>query len=411
MYEIFVGLRFIKAGNNSNFINFISFLSTAGIALGVATLIIVLSVMNGFQKEVRDKMLGVLAHVELITRNAEFSELENIREKVSKHPDVVGIAPFIDAKSILLGDGRLEGVFVKGIDPDLENEVSDILKLTSTSRDSLLPPGSFNVFIGKQLADKLALEYGDSIILISTESPASVLGFVPRIKKFKISGIFDTGHFQYDSNLIVCNKEDVKKFFRYSTIDGLRIRLNDMNNAPSFANEIKILIGDKYIVRDWTYENKNWFAAVQIEKKMMTIILMLIIGVAAFNLVSMLVMTVSEKKSDIAILRTMGATKKSILLIFFTQGICLGLIGVFSGLVLGSVGALNVGDIVRVVEVTFGFEVLPEGIYLIDKVPSDLRLEDMFSIGVVSLFLTVLSTIYPCLKAMSLEPAAALRYE
>ena len=303
MYEIFVGLRFIKAGNNSNFINFISFLSTAGIALGVATLIIVLSVMNGFQKEVRDKMLGVLAHVELITRNAEFSELENIREKVSKHPDVVGIAPFIDAKSILLGDGRLEGVFVKGIDPDLENEVSDILKLTSTSRDSLLPPGSFNVFIGKQLADKLALEYGDSIILISTESPASVLGFVPRIKKFKISGIFDTGHFQYDSNLIVCNKEDVKKFFRYSTIDGLRIRLNDMNNAPSFANEIKILIGDKYIVRDWTYENKNWFAAVQIEKKMMTIILMLIIGVAAFNLVSMLVMTVSEKKSDIAILR------------------------------------------------------------------------------------------------------------
>ncbi len=411
MYEISLGLRFIKSGRDSGFINFISVLSTIGIALGVATLIIVLSVMNGFQKEVRDKMLAVLSHVEVLSRDFDESEINKISTFLGKRKDVVGIAPFSNAQSIVAGEDRVEGILVKGIDPDNEKNVSDVLNQIVEGDDSLLKANSFGLIIGFEFAKKMNVSVGDSIILMSAENASSIVGLVPRIKKFKIVAVFSSGHFQYDSNMVLAHKDDVKKFFRFSSINGLKIKLLNMHDAPKFSAEMQKIIPDYFYVRDWTHENKNWFAAVQIEKKMMTIILMLIIAVAAFNLVSMLVMTVTEKRSDIAILRTMGASKSSILFVFLILGGGLGFIGVSFGLILGISGALYIDEFVHFIEILFNFEVLPKGIYLIDSIPSDVRLSDIVSIGFISFALTIISTIYPSIKAVNLEPAQTLRYE
>ena len=414
-FEYFIGLRYTRAGrgaaSRNGFISFISMLSMAGIALGVAALITVLSVMNGFQKEVRDRMLGVLSHVEILAGRAPLTNWEEVVRQARVNPRVVAGAPYVSGQAMLTHEDSVRGVLVRGILPDQEVKVADFARRMSAGSLEALTPGSFNVAIGKELANQLLLRVGDRLTLIAPQGTLTPAGLVPRVRQFTIAAIFDSGHFEYDNNLVLTNIEDAGRLFRVEGASGVRIKTTDMMAAPQIAGElVHQLQGDLY-VRDWSSENRNWFAAVQIEKRMMFIILALIIAVAAFNLVSMLVMTVTDKQSDIAILRTLGARPASITRIFIVQGALIGLLGTACGVVLGVLLAENIGAVIAWIERVFGFQVLPSGVYFINYLPSDLHAKDVVLIGVVSCVLAFVSTIYPSWRASRVRPAEALRYE
>ena len=329
-FEWFVGLRYTRsgkrAGKKNGFISFISTLSVAGIALGVAALIIVMSVMNGFQKEVRDRMLSVLSHVEVYHVDGPLN-WQPLAEKLRGHDHVTGAAPFVSGQVVISRNQTVRGALVRGIVPAIEPQVSDMAGQVVEGSLSALTPGSFGIVIGRVLANQLGLIEGDRLALIAPQGTVSPAGVVPRMKQFTVRGIFESGHYEYDSTLILANLDDAATFFRTGGAMGLRLRLDDMQRAPEIGQQLGIELGDGYQVRDWSLENRVWFAAVQVEKRMMFIILALIIAVAAFNLVSMLVMTVTDKRADIAILRTLGASSRSILSIFMVQGSLVGLLG------------------------------------------------------------------------------------
>jgi len=386
-------------------------MATIGIALGVAALIIVMSVMNGFQKEVRDRMLNVLSHLELVVGDPDTESLGKAQSILSARPEVTGSAPFVLGQAMSIRGDEMRGVLVRGVDPTREPEVTPILSRLEAGELSALGKRRFGVVIGRELAISRGIGVGQALTLVTADSASGPTGLLPRMKAFEVVGIFSSGHYEYDSSLVFISQQDAAAFFRAQAVYGVRARLQDMYAAPLLASEISAQLPMGMLVRDWTRENRNWFAAVQLEKRMMFIILTLIIAVAAFNLVSMLVMTVMDKRSDIAILRTLGAQRNSILAIFVLQGATLGVIGVLMGLILGVAGALNIGEIVATVEAWFGFQVLPQGIYLINQLPSDLRISDVTQVGLVSLGLSLLSTVYPSWKAASLDPAEALRHD
>ncbi|MEY3982334.1 MAG: hypothetical protein RLZZ281_1203 [Pseudomonadota bacterium] len=416
-YELLIGLRYTRAGRyvkgagRNRFISFISGLATAGIALGVAALIVVLSVMNGFQKEVRDRMLGVLAHVEVMTPGAPIADLAPLDPIAQQHPRVVATAPFVMAQAMLARDGQMKGILVRGVDPAREPGVSGGLARLMSGRLESLQARQFHIVLGRDLAASIGASLGDTVALVAADGVVTPTGVTPRLRQFTVSGIFSSGHFEYDSTLALIHITDAELFFRDQATTGLRLKLDDMQRAPDVARELGPQMPRSTVVRDWSYENRNWFAAVQVEKRMMFIILMLIIAVAAFNLVSMLVMTVTDKRSDIAILRTLGAKRGSILSIFIVQGAWLGCLGVGLGVLLGVLIASNIDVVMSAIEAIFGFQVLPKGIYFIDRLPSDLRMPDVVQIGVWALVLSLLATVYPSWKASRLEPAEALRYE
>jgi len=422
-YEIRVGLRYTRAGRyakaagkaagggRNRFISFISGLATAGIALGVAALIVVLSVMNGFQKEVRDRMLGVLAHVEIIAPGKTVDQLAEAQAQSRQHPLVVAAAPFVSAQAMVSREGQMKGVLVRGIDPAQEPAVSDALSSLIRGRLDSLVPREFHIVLGRELALSLNAGVGDQVVLISADGAVTPTGITPRLRQFTVSGIFASGHFEYDSNLVLLHLQDAATLFRDQGMAGVRLRLSDMQRAPQVSRELALQLPRDLVVRDWSYENRNWFAAVQVEKRMMFIILTLIIAVAAFNLVSMLVMTVTDKRSDIAILRTLGAQRGSIMTIFVVQGAWLGILGVGLGMLFGALIAANIDLVMAGIEAISGFQVLPKGIYFIDRLPSDLRLADVMQIGGMALVLSLLATLYPSWRASRLEPAEALRYE
>jgi len=414
-YELFIGLRYTRAnrraGRRNGFISFISALSVAGIALGVAALIVVLSVMNGFQKEVRDRMLSVLSHVEVFVGREPLTDWEKVVADARKHPQVVGGAPYVSGQAMLTVEESVRGVLVRGIDPAMEPQVADFAAKMRLGTLDALRPGEFGVAIGRELASQLFLDVGSRLTLIAPQGTATPAGLVPRLRQFTVVAVFESGHYEYDSNLLLLNIDDAGKLFRVSGVSGVRLKTSDMMLAPRVAADLtRMLSGDLY-VRDWSAENRNWFAAVQIEKRMMFIILTLIIAVAAFNLVSMLVMTVTDKQSDIAILRTLGASPMSIMKIFIVQGASVGLLGTALGVALGVLLAANVGQVVALVESIFGFQVLPKGIYFINYLPSDLRANDVATIGMVACVLALASTLYPSWRASRVRPAEALRYE
>jgi lipoprotein-releasing system permease protein len=386
-------------------------MATIGIALGVAALITVMSVMNGFQKEVRDRMLNVLSHLELVVGDPDTESLGKAQSILSARPEVTGSAPFVLGQAMSIRGDEMRGVLVRGVDPTREPEVTPILSRLEAGELSALGERRFGVVIGRELAISRGIGVGQALTLVTADSASGPTGLLPRMKAFEVVGIFSSGHYEYDSSLVFISQQDAAAFFRAQAVYGVRARLQDMYAAPLLASEISAQLPMGMLVRDWTRENRNWFAAVQLEKRMMFIILTLIIAVAAFNLVSMLVMTVMDKRSDIAILRTLGAQRNSILAIFVLQGATLGVIGVLMGLILGVAGALNIGEIVATVEAWFGFQVLPQGIYLINQLPSDLRISDVTQVGLVSLGLSLLSTVYPSWKAASLDPAEALRHD
>ena len=414
-YELILGWRYTRAGRatrRNGFISFISGVSMLGIALGVAALIIVLSVMNGFQKEVRDRMLGVVSHIEIFSPNGEaLPDAARTLTQVRANPAVIGAAPFIATQALLARGEDMKGTLVRGIDPAREGEVTDLaLELKNTGLNRLIP-GDFGVVLGAELARSLGVIAGDKVTLVAPSGQVTPAGVVPRLKQMTVVGTFDSGHFEYDSGLVLMHIEDAARIFRLDGPSGVRVKLRDLHQAREVAAQLAGSLTDNLLIRDWTRQNRTWFAAVQLEKRMMFIILTLIVAVAAFNLVSTLVMTVTDKRADIAILRTLGASPSSIMGIFVVQGAMVGVIGTLAGLALGLGVAFNIDVIVPALEQLLGASFLPRDIYLISRMPSDPQQGDIVPIAVISLVLAFVATLYPSWRASRVNPAEALRYE
>jgi len=414
-YEIQIGWRYTRAGRSGRrnaFISFISGVSMLGIALGVAALIIVLSVMNGFQKEVRSRMLAAIAHVQLVEAyGAALPDWQATAAAARRNPQVVGAAPFIATQALIARGETMRGAVVRGISPADEpsvTEIADQIKGTVLPR---LLPGEWGIVLGAELARGLEVHPGDKVTLVAPGGQVTPAGVVPRLKQFTVLGTFDSGHYEYDSTLALIHLDDAAKLFRLEGPTGVQLRLRDLNQARQVASELARDLGPGVAVRDWTSTNRNWYEAVQLEKRMMFIILTLIVAVAAFNLVSTLVMTVTDKRADIAILRTLGASPRSIMGIFMVQGALSGVIGTCSGVGLGLLVAFNIDVIVPAIERLLNTRFLPGSIYLISRMPSDPQWGDIGPITVISLLLAFVATLYPSWRASRVQPAEALRYE
>ncbi|MDY7579212.1 lipoprotein-releasing ABC transporter permease subunit [Herbaspirillum sp. RTI4] len=413
-FEWLVGIRYTRAGKRSgrnSFISFISLISMAGIALGVAALIVVLSVMNGFQKEVRDRMLSVLSHIEVFDNSGTMYDWQALAKDAFKNPEVIGAAPYVAAQAMMTRDETVRGVMVRGVLPEQEPKVSDVAGQVRQGKFADLKEGEFNIVLGGELARGLRAGIGDKVTLIAPQGQVTPAGVLPRLKQFTVVGIFEAGHYEFDSSLAFIQLNDAEKMFRTDAPTGLRLRIRDMLEAPQVADQLASTLPGNVYTRDWSQQNANWFAAVKTEKRMMFIILTLIIAVAAFNLVSTLVMTVTDKQPDIAILRTLGASPGSIMKIFMIQGALVGLIGTAIGVTLGVLIALNIDVIVPGIEHLLHVQFLPKSIYVISELPSDLDWNDVMKIGGVSVVLAFLATLYPSWAAARVKPAEALRYE
>ena len=414
-FELILGWRYTRAGRatrRNGFISFISGVSMLGIALGVAALIIVLSVMNGFQKEVRDRMLGVVSHIEIYAADgAALPDLAGTLATVSAHPHVVGAAPFIATQALLARGEDMKGTMVRGIDPALEPRVTDLVQQPGGGALLRLRPGEFGVVLGGELARALGVRAGDPVTLVAPGGQVTPAGVLPRLKQMTVVGTFDSGHYEYDASLVLMHVDDAARIFRLEGASGVRLKLRDLHQAREVAAELALRLGPGVLVRDWTRQNRTWFAAVQVEKRMMFIILTLIVAVAAFNLVSTLVMTVTDKRADIAILRTLGASPRSIMGIFVVQGAMVGVIGTLAGLALGLGVAFNIDVLVPALERLLGASFLPKDIYLISRMPSDPQQADILPVALISLALAFVATLYPSWRASRVNPAEALRYE
>ena len=414
-FELQIGWRYTRAGRSSRrngFISFISGVSMLGIALGVAALIIVLSVMNGFQKEVRDRMLGVVSHIEIYAAGGQaLGDSAMTLRQVRENPAVVGAAPFIAAQALLARGEDMKGVMVRGIDPAMEEQVTDLAGGAQRAVLAQLVPGEFGVVLGAELARSLGVRQGDKVTLVAPSGQVTPAGVVPRLKQMTVVGTFDSGHYEYDSALAMVHWQDAARVFRLEGPSGVRVKLKDLHQARTVADQLSRSLSGELFIRDWTRQNRTWFAAVQVEKRMMFIILTLIVAVAAFNLVSTLVMTVTDKRADIAILRTLGASPGSIMGIFVVQGAMVGVIGTLAGLLLGLGVAFNIDVIVPALERLLGANFLPQDIYLISRMPSEPQQADIVPIAVISLLMAFAATLYPSWHASKVNPAEALRYE
>jgi lipoprotein-releasing system permease protein len=414
-FELILGWRYTRAGRatrRNGFISFISGVSMLGIALGVAALIIVLSVMNGFQKEVRDRMLGVVSHIEIYAADgAALPDLAGTLATVGAHPQVLGAAPFIATQALLARGEDMKGTMVRGIDPALEPRVTDLVQQPGGGALLRLRPGEFGVVLGGELARALGVRAGDPVTLVAPGGQVTPAGVLPRLKQMTVVGTFDSGHYEYDASLVLMHVDDAARIFRLEGASGVRLKLRDLHQAREVAAELALRLGPQVLVRDWTRQNRTWFAAVQVEKRMMFIILTLIVAVAAFNLVSTLVMTVTDKRADIAILRTLGASPRSIMGIFVVQGAMVGVIGTLAGLALGLGVAFNIDVLVPALERLLGASFLPKDIYLISRMPSDPQQADILPVALISLALAFVATLYPSWRASRVNPAEALRYE
>jgi lipoprotein-releasing system permease protein len=413
-FEWHIGWRYTRAGRagrRNGFISFISGVSMVGIALGVAALIIVLSVMNGFQKEVRDQMLAVVSHVEVLaTEGAALADWRATAAQAEQDPRVLAAAPFVATQALVSLGPELRGALVRGISPADEATVTP-LGASQSALLAQLQPGRWNVVLGATLARNLGARVGDKVVIVSPSGQITPAGVVPRLRQFTLVGVFESGHFENDSSLALVHLEDAARLFRTEGATGVQLRLNDVNEARRFATDLQARLGSTLEVRDWTRTHRNWFDAVQVEKRMMGIILSLIVAVAAFNLVSTLVMTVTDKRADIAILRTLGASPRSVMGIFMVQGATAGLVGVAAGAVLGLAVAFNINTLVPAIERALGMAFLPSHVFVISRMPSEPLAADIVPVLLVSLLLAFAATLYPSWRASQVNPAQALRYE
>ena len=417
-FEWQVGLRYTRAGKRSgrnSFISFISLISVAGIALGVTALIVVLSVMNGFQKEVTDRLMSVLAHVEVFDTRGAMPDWREQTLAAFKNPQVRGVAPFVETQGMLLRDEALRPVIVRGVLPAEEPKVSDVAKQIKRGSLDALKPGAFNIVLGSELARALQVDLGQNVTLMLEQAPGARAGAgtpaLPRMRTFTVAAVFEAGHNEVDSGLAFVHLGDAQGLMHLAGPSGLRLRLADMDRAPQVVRELKDSMPGQLWMRDWSKVSASWYALVQSQKNMMFIILSMIIAVAAFNLVSTLVMTVTDKQADIAILRTLGASPASIMKIFMIQGALVGFLGAALGVAGGALIAFNIGVIVPFIEQLFGMHFLSKTIYKIGTVPSDLHWGDVAQIGSIAFALALVATLYPSWWAARVKPAEALRYE
>jgi len=414
-YELQIGWRYTRAGRagrRNGFISFISGVSMLGIGLGVAALIIVLSVMNGFQKEVRDRMLSAIAHIEVVDAyGAALPDWQATAAKARENPQVIGAAPFIAMQALIARGEDMRGAVVRGISPNDEATVTEVAAKLKDTTLARLVPGQWGIVLGVELARALGVREGDNVTIVAPGGQVTPAGVVPRLKQVTVVGTFDSGHYEYDSTLALIHLDDAAKLFRLEGPSGVQLRLKDLHEARDVGAQLAQVLGPEVSVRDWTRTNRNWFSAVQLEKRLMFIILTLIVAVAAFNLVSTLVMTVTDKRADIAILRTLGATPRSIMGIFMVQGALSGVIGTLAGVALGLLVSFNIGTLVPALERLLNTSFLPGSIYLISRMPSDPQWADILPITLISLVLAFLATLYPSWRASRVQPAEALRYE
>lgn len=414
-YEIYIGLVYVRgrrAAQSNAFVSFISSVSILGIALGVAALIVVLSVMNGFQIEVRDRMLSVVSHIDIVA--ASGGQIANHKElitKIKKHPDVVAAAPYVNIGALVIRDDQLEPILIRGIDTTVEPSVSALAASLEKSVLDRLVPGQRQIVIGDELAKLLNIKIGDNItITMSRQNNNNPLHGI-RLKTFQIIGIFRSGHYKYDRGLAWIPIVDAMTLLEVGEPTGIQVKVSDRDRAVFVSQQLYELLGNEFMVRDWTRTNEQWFEALAIQKRMFFLILALMVAVAAFNLVATLVMTVTDKRADIAILRTLGATPYSIMLIFIVQGTVVGFIGTIAGVIFGYVVSTNLDFLVPTIEHILGTHFLPSSVYFIDHMPSDIRASDVCGVILVALSLSLAATIYPSCRAGMIRPAEALRYE
>ncbi|PPC90928.1 MAG: lipoprotein-releasing system transmembrane subunit LolC [Methylobacter sp.] len=407
----FIGLRYTRAKRRTQFISFITLISVIGIALGVTVLITVLSVINGYQTELRERILGMTSHATLTGRYGQLDDWQTVEPRLGNYPHVLGTAPFIDGQVMLNAGRRVSGTLLSGILPDVEPKVSDIAGKMTEGKLSDLIPGEYNILLGNELANYLGVVLGDKITVISPQLNSTPAGVLPRMRRFTLVGTFHVGMYEYDRNLAIIHLDDAAKLFRLDqAVSGLRIKLDDIFNAPLITRSMANQFYD-YRVSDWTSAHSNFFKALQIEKRVMFLITLLIVAVAAFNIVSTLIMVVTDKRGDIAILKTQGLTSGSIMGIFMVLGTIIGSFGTLLGITGGVLLALNVETIVPAIERTFGVKFMSAEVYYISEIPSQLIWTDVYAIAGAAFVLTLLATIYPAWQAAKVNPAEVLRYE
>ncbi|MDH5711561.1 MAG: lipoprotein-releasing ABC transporter permease subunit [Gammaproteobacteria bacterium] len=410
--EIFIGLRYTRAKRKNHFVSFIAFISIAGVALGVFSLIVVLSVMNGFGNELRNRTLSMTSHATITGFDGYVSNWEEVSEKAMQEKGVVGTAPYIQKEVMMSNDRRVSGSLVRGIRPELETNVSSIASKMVSGKLSDLKSGEYGIIIGHELANSLGVYEGDRVTLITPQVMISAVGVMPRLRRFKVVGVFEVGMHEFDSAMSYMHIDDAGKLFGFNgNVNGVRLKLTDLFEAPIIARELDKVFGENYWVRDWTRQHSNFFRALKTEKTVMFIILLMVVAVAALNIVSTLMMSVNDKESDIAILRALGITPRSIMAIFMIQGAIIGLFGTLIGVAAGVPTALNVFEIVSYFEQLFNTDFLPSDVYYISDVVADVRADEVITYAVSAFLITILATIYPAWRASKTLPAEALRYE
>ena len=411
-YELLIGLRYTRAKRRNHFISFISLISMLGIALGVTALIVVLSVMNGFQTELRGRILAVVSHVQISGASGEMADWPHVAEQSSKQPGVVGAAPYVQAQGMLSFGQSVRGAMVRGIVPDLEDKVADFRSHMKEGQLDSLAPDSFNIVLGQELALWLGADVGDSVVVMLADERITAVGAMPSLKRFKVSGIFEAGYNEIDKGLAVVNMSDLQRVLKMGDgVTGVRLKLHDMEQSWDVARTLAENLQGPYRISDWTSENANLYHSLKMEKTVMGILLSLIIAMGAFNLVSSQVMLVTDKQADIAILRTLGLTPGGVMQVFMVQGTVIGVIGTVLGLIGGIALTLNLERILDGIEALFNVTLLPEDVYYITGLPTDMQADDVVKTLVVALALSFLATLYPAWRAARTQPAEALRYE
>ncbi len=410
--ELFIGLRYLRAKRRNHFISFISMSSVIGISLGIVVIITVLSVMNGFQSEIRDRMLQMTAHATLLELDGSLADWQSVAERLQEYEDIIAQAPFVEGQVMLVKGKQVTGVMLRGIEPSVEASVSSLEDFIVEGDINNLQDSQFNIFMGAELATYLGVSVGERITLITPEASVTPAGIMPKLKRLQVAGIYQVGMNQIDRNTAVVHIADAQRLFRMKDeVSGIRLKLNDLFQAPLLARALNQSFEGKYWVTDWTRSNRNFFRAIKMEKTMMFIIMILIVAVAVFNVVSMLVMVVTDKQSDIAILRTMGFSPRSVMWVFIIQGSMIGLVGTVLGVAGGLILASNLQTVVAGIESLLQVKFLDASVYYISDLPSKILASDVMIVAGLSFFLTVIATLYPALRAAKTQPAAALRYE
>ena len=408
----YIGLRYTRAKRRTQFISFITLTSVLGIALGVTALITVLSVMNGFEDELRQRILGMTSHATITGQSGQLENWQELDQKLVDYPHIQGTAPFINGQVMINAERRVSGTMLSGVLPENEAKVSDVAGKMKVGKLTDLVAGEYGIILGAELANYLGVIVGDKITVISPQVNSTPAGVVPRMRRFTVIGTFQVGMYEYDRNMALIHIDDAAKLFRLeSAVSGLRIKLDDLFNAPQITQSLSKALYNNYYVSDWTLAHSNFFRAIQTEKRVMCIILLLIVAVAAFNIVSTLVMVVTDKRGDIAILKTQGLTSQSVMGIFMVLGAIIGIVGTMLGTVGGVILALNVETIVPAIEKLFHVQFMAADVYYISELPSKLVWSDVYAIASMAFFLSLLATIYPAWQAAKINPAEVLRYE